>query len=266
MQLSRRRQKPLLLRGTRGTRARRWRTFLFSAGILLAVASFFTLFRAPLFRIGEIELRGRNSLQQETAEALLADAFGENIFLLPLEEKEERLRHDLPHLRKIELARRPPGKLLLIAEEWPAAWVLQIKNADLNKKLILDSGGFVAGLATPENAAGLPLLELESDREFSAKKEILTREDLQRLESFKKNLENQLDLRTKKVLILENAREAHFHLENSWEIWLIFDQNWEEALGNLRAMLRGQNLENLNLKYLDLRVPQRIFLKEANEN
>jgi len=109
---------------------------------------------SPRFALAGVELRGARELEATDVERALRPAMGENLFRLPLDAIERRLRAE-PWVADVSVSRRLPDQLLVeVDEHRPAAVV------DLDGLYLADRAGRVfkrADLARGE-AAGLPVV------------------------------------------------------------------------------------------------------------
>jgi cell division protein FtsQ len=106
------------------------------------------------FALARVEVRGAHLLEEADVEAAVRPAMGENLFRIPLEAVEQRLRSE-PWVADVAVRRRLPDHLVVeIDEHRPAAVV------DLDGLYLADASGRAfkrADLARGE-AVGLPLV------------------------------------------------------------------------------------------------------------
>jgi cell division protein FtsQ len=110
--------------------------------------------RSPRFALASVELRGARELAEADVRRAVSPAMGENLFRLPLDRIEERLRAE-PWVADVSVRRRLPDHLVVEVDEHRAAGVV-----DLGGMYLADVSGRVfkrADLARGE-AAGLPVV------------------------------------------------------------------------------------------------------------
>jgi hypothetical protein len=109
---------------------------------------------SPRFALAGVELRGARELEEADVERALRPAMGENLFRLPLDAIERRLRAE-PWVTDVSVSRRLPDQLVVeVDEHRPAAVV------DLDGLYLAERSGRVfkrADLSRGE-AAGLPVV------------------------------------------------------------------------------------------------------------
>jgi cell division protein FtsQ len=109
---------------------------------------------SPRFALAGVEVRGARELDQADVEAALGPAMGANLFRLPLEAIERRLRAE-PWIADVAVRRRLPDHLVVDIDEHRAAALV-----DLDGLYLVDASGRAfkrADLARGE-AAGLPVV------------------------------------------------------------------------------------------------------------
>ena len=109
---------------------------------------------SPRFALASVELRGASELQQVDIERAVHPAMGENLFRLPLDAIERRLRAE-PWVEDVSVSRRLPDRLVVEVDEHSVAAVV-----DLDGLYLAESDGRVfkrADLSRGE-AAGLPIV------------------------------------------------------------------------------------------------------------
>jgi cell division protein FtsQ len=109
---------------------------------------------SPRFALASVELRGASELEQADVERAVRPALGENLFRLPLDAIERRLRAE-PWIEDVSVSRRLPDRLVVEVDEHEVAAVV-----DLDGLYLAGSSGRVfkrADLARGE-AAGLPIV------------------------------------------------------------------------------------------------------------
>jgi cell division protein FtsQ len=109
---------------------------------------------SPRFALADVELRGARVLEQRDVVTAVRPALGENLFRLPLEAIERRLRAE-PWVEDVEVSRRLPDQLVVeVDEREPIAVV------ELDGLYLVEASGRAfkrADLARGE-AAGLPVV------------------------------------------------------------------------------------------------------------
>jgi len=109
---------------------------------------------SPRFALAGVEVRGARELDRADVEAAVRPALGENLFRIPLEAIERRLRSE-PWVADVAVSRRLPDHLVVEIDEHRSAAVV-----DLDALYLADASGRVfkrADLARGE-AVGLPVL------------------------------------------------------------------------------------------------------------
>jgi cell division protein FtsQ len=109
---------------------------------------------SPRFALASVEVRGTRELAEADVRRAVSPAMGENLFRLPLDRIEERLRAE-PWVADVSVRRRLPDRLVVEVDEHRAAAVV-----DLGGLYLADASGRVfkrAELARGE-AVGLPVV------------------------------------------------------------------------------------------------------------
>jgi len=241
---------------------------------LLVLAIFLgIIFSANFFSIREISIL-RKDLRVNISEVQkkLKVFFGKNIFITSKEEIIKNLQNYFPEISNIEIEKIFPSKLRISITTFPivAKWhcskiekkILETGEILENKKELTAfvSQAGILNFSDPEEID--PFLIFEKNKcpeNFKNGEKIISSEKINNILLIKKNLEEMLGKKIIRAGFFRSAHEIHFFSEDEIEFWFDFSISYESQLQKLQNALK--NIPNFlqNVKYLDLRVKNKIF-------
>lgn len=195
-------------------------------------------------------------------EELATSKFSDNIFLVPTEALEFRLKQNLPQLRTVRITRQLPGTIKIIAQEKQAS-LLFLSGG---KYYLVDENGEAYEEARleilPETV--LPVVKNSSNKEIQLGVSTVTPDLVKLLQELHEELPEITGAEVAEVRIpAVAARELEFKMTNNWDLLFDAQRTAGSQLSILRRVLNeiiGEQ-EQANLEYIDLRIPQKIYYK-----
>lgn len=197
------------------------------------------------FRLKTVEVSGLKKVEVRAVQRAAGVAPGDPVLALSLPEMKERIEK-IPHVRSVQISRRLPDRLALRVEERRPAAIWQYQG----RMQMIDAEGVILGkadLKSPE-AAGLPLL--------------VGQMEARQVKEFFGFLQKAPDLAAEmKSASLIRERRWDIALKQGMQIRLP-EGDLTAAWERLEALKEQKALTRQDIKVIDLRVPDRLFIRQ----
>ena len=245
-------------------KAKRWKVIFFWFSFTVAFLTIMWLFFfSPFFKITEIKLPENNFITNSDIHKLILSSaplnLGENIFILSKNRIKSGLAAAFPAITDISVKKEPFHGLVINFEKRIQVGIW-CNNADC---YYFDKEGIIFKEAPQTEGALILKIEDFEKKEVSLGNRVLNNEQLTFITKFNNKI---IENNQFKIIEFKIAPSANFDLEaitdRGWSIYL--DQNQDPVLeaNNLFTILNEVIKDKaLNLKYIDLRLPSRVFYK-----
>lgn len=222
---------------------------LFRSGVLSGAffsILFYFLFFSEVFQIKEIIVSGAGKIPAEEIKSFFP---AKNIFLVNSAKLKDDILDKFPQIAKIEIKRRFPGTLSVLAQERieKAVWCQQ------EKCFFVDEEGIIFGSASGTER-DLSRITKSVSAEAALGQKIIDRDLLSGILKIEKELRAQPEVFIKEFLIASDGKLEAVIKEN-WKIYFDPQKDLDWQLTKLKAVLESEIPESSrkNLEYIDLR-------------
>ncbi len=239
--------------------------------IFLILGGFF--FFSNFFTIKDILLTRRDfRVNVQGVSSVLKTLQGENVFLTSKKEITESLSQKFPEIHTIEITKIPPSAIRITVATFPivAKWEFELaeKSEDLSENLIvfINTLGQVSPTEEGDEETAFHIIEKSKviPTGFAFGTSIYPRQNLEKILETKELLEAEIPYSIDLVHVFRDAQEIHFITKDGPEFWMDFATFLEDQIQKIPSALQETDIFAKNILYLDLRIPDKIFIKEKS--
>lgn len=253
-----------------------WRRALLRGGVLaaflfLAGATAF-LIRAPLLRVGAVEISGAHSVSASAIEAVVREELSGNLWLLiprdnllfvSAERVEGRLAKEFGSITNIHVSRAFPKRLGVSVSErnlWGIACDHEPKPGVPGRCFYLDRKGAAYEEVSGVSGWLLPVIYMSGSIEKGA--DAVPPEFMTLFDASQTSLAHIHERLLSLTVATATPGDVRLRVAEGWEVWASTSdapENWERTLATLLQEEIGERKKQL--QYVDLRFGKKVFYK-----
>ncbi|HLC48978.1 MAG TPA: FtsQ-type POTRA domain-containing protein [Candidatus Andersenbacteria bacterium] len=221
------------------------------------------LFFTQTFAVSAITTVDAKPSTQESIQTIMKDSSGKNILVIPTDQLEQKILHDVPQVRDVHIVRKLPGTLKVIVQEKKPALLL-ISGGSY---YFVDTEGIAYENASLDVLPGVVLSTVKnSDPDAIVKLGANAVESsfVAFITEAQEKLPEITGAQIAEMRIPSLAtREVHFLLDKNWRILMDTTRSAADQMGILSRLLEDTITpeELQTLEYIDLRIPNRVYYK-----
>lgn len=236
-----------------------FRASFFFAFLLFCMTGFilFSIF-SPYFNLQKITiLRDNPNINIEKIETSLQDFYDKNLLFISHQDIKETLFANFLEFRSIDIEEKWPSELKIKVEISPPFFNL-FNTETANFSVISEDGVILAEKPKDD----LPVLKIqEYPKKLSAGQKFVEKSVLEKINTAKNLMENQIKIPIKEILFFPVARELHLISEKETAFWFDLQIEIAPQIKKLELATSEIGLFSKNLQHVDLRIPNQIFWK-----
>lgn len=234
--------------------------------VFLFVVAFIYFAFCPYFQVQDIEINGifRFSSQEDLKnyiDELIARKFlfisNKNIFFINKKDVEEKIKQNNYKIDSVVVKKKYPNKISISVEErFPIGTLVSKENI-----FLFDKKGYLFQQVESDFHQQNLIRLVDANNNFSLGDNYFNKEFIDNLNLCFDFLQNKLNLDIESINI-SNLNKISINTEQSWEIFILFNENLKTSLKKLEVILLDEIIfeDRVNLDYIDLRF-EKVFYK-----
>jgi len=231
---------------------------------LVIVFLIFVLLGSNIFSVSEIEYKFEESvfINEEVLGKLIDGTRGENIFLLQTSDLVQKLKDTFLTISKVKIKKAYPSTLIFEIGEYKPALILR-KGELKQEEYLVNQAGFVITKRpyTGLEAEHITVLKTNLDDEIKIGEQVMSSYLVDFIYRAESSFEDKVGIRVVSIWWLEDENELHMWTQKYFKVLMSFSRPVEDQISDMITALEDSRISRRNFEYVDLRVPNKVFVK-----
>lgn len=236
---------------------RRLKKFIFALVLLLFSGLLYLLFFSEAFKIKDIEVFGYSNpkiIEGIIESACQQNFYGYNIFLFDTNSLEKTIKED-SGVTSVKAKKILPQTIRVEANEATAVVIWRTRGENYG----IDDRGYVI---SKNINSELPLITDSLNIEVALGERVASPTFIKFVKDATSNFETIVGVGYREIIIYDILSDVRIKSADSWTVYLDASRDPISQLENLvRVLAEAREKGNTNLKYIDMRLPDRVFYK-----